>query len=164
MIERESAGPCPRRGRNGWEPGSRGCVSCLTLVEREDVLHDALGRDTLSNRGAMCRVHGTLGCIFGLHELLGVLPDLRGVGAKREPQPDEVGLESANPPMTDSTHQEQNGGTAVHQSLDLILIKWVVDRIRVFVIALVALPSRVPCDATRRVRASLASQLKLYIS
>ena len=62
----------------------------VSLVKWQDMLHDILRRDALSQSRSMGWMHGGMSNLVGFHELLGVLPDLSRVGAEREPQTDEV--------------------------------------------------------------------------
>ena len=53
------------------------------FVKREDVVHDGLRGDAFVKNSFR---------FFGLYELLRILPDLRSVSPKREPQADQVRL------------------------------------------------------------------------
>jgi hypothetical protein len=52
------------------------------------MLHDILRSDALSQSRSMGRMHGSMSNLVGFHELLGVLPDLSGMGTERKPQTD----------------------------------------------------------------------------
>ena len=54
------------------------------------MLHDVLRSNALGKGGSVGGMHRSLTKLFGFHELLRVLPDLRSVCSKREPQTDEV--------------------------------------------------------------------------
>jgi len=54
----------------------------LTLVKRQNMLHDILRGDALSKGSSMGGVHRMLAKLFGFHELLRILPDLSSVSPK----------------------------------------------------------------------------------
>ena len=66
-----------------------------------------------------------------------------------EPKANEVGLEERVKQLLrgrlggNGTYEEEDSSAEIHQALDSRLIEWVVDRVRVFVIAMVADPGRI---------------------
>lgn len=60
----------------------------------------------------------------------------------------------------ESTHQEEDNSTEVHEGLHRRLVEWIVDRIRVLVVALVTDPRLAGSSGTSS-RASFAHELEL---
>lgn len=84
------------------------------------MLHDVLRSDALGKGRSVGGMHRSLTKLFGFHELLRVLPDLSSVCSKREPQPDEVRLSSA-----ESNHERlTRSKTAAHAYMRILTLFW----------------------------------------
>ena len=68
-------------------------TSTLAML-RQELLHHCLRCETLVQRSSMRRMHCACWRLVDLHDLLRILPNLRSMGAQREPESNKVGLSS----------------------------------------------------------------------
>jgi hypothetical protein len=161
-------------GEDRWKVGCRG--EMLT-----NLLGDVGGREAVVDGGAVSGVESASGGEFGLvEELLRVLPDLRRVSSKGEPETDEVGLkrqtaggqckpgEEAMREGEGKTNEEQNSSAEIHEMLDRRLIERILGRVGMRVAAALAHPRLAARgvfrgEADGRVGTSGAAELELQV-